>query len=796
MSEAVAWRSRIIGEEEVAPDQLLANPANWRIHPKSQQQALASTLDQVGWVQRVIVNQRTGHVVDGHLRVELAMRRAEPTVPVLYVDLSADEERVVLASLDPLATMAATDADKLAELLAETAISDDALAAMLTEMSQAADAARQPEAPKLVDAFIVPPFSVLDARAGYWQDRKRQWLAFGIRSEIGRGTDMLNLNRAYELQQGSKPKGKKKGVTFGIGNMADWQASIRQRTRPEGTLYQSFSGLDPEDYEKKNRAEAQLGRQLTPEEFERSGLYQPPDTGSIADHGTSVFDPVLTELVYRWFSAPGASILDPFAGGSVRGIVAAMTDRDYTGIELRGEQVEANRQQVVDILQPPAGAVAQISDPDALTPVERRGDAWVKRDDAFTFAGVAGGKVRSCLALARTATTGLVTAGARQSPQANIVAQIGAALGLPVRIHAPAGQQTPELEAAQAAGAEVVMHEWPKYNNVIVSKARADAAASGWTEIPFGMECEEAVRQTRRQVANLPAEVQRIVMPVGSGMSLAGVLHGLRDIGRDVPVLGVVVGADPAARLDEYAPDGWRDQVTLIPSGSKYQDEAPTTSWRGIELDGHYEAKAAPHVQAGDLLWVVGIRQTQHHAPREQASYGRVPRWIEGDSTNVAELAPGEYDLVFSCPPYADLEVYSDDPRDLSTMPYAQFLEAYRAIIARSCALLRQDRFAVFVVGEVRGAAHGGAYLNFVGDTVRAFEDAGLRYYNEAILVTPLGSLPVRAAKHMKSSRKLGKTHQNVLVFVKGDPIAAARAAGEIEIEMPGEMLSAWQDDA
>ena len=65
------WRNRITGHGQEAPDQLLANPRNWRVHPKAQQEALAAVLDQVGWVQDVIVNQRTGHVVDGHARIAL-----------------------------------------------------------------------------------------------------------------------------------------------------------------------------------------------------------------------------------------------------------------------------------------------------------------------------------------------------------------------------------------------------------------------------------------------------------------------------------------------------------------------------------------------------------------------------------------------------------------------------------------------------------------------------------------------------------------------------------------------------
>jgi hypothetical protein len=81
---APTWRNRITGSGEEAPEQLLANPVNWRIHAKAQQDALAGALDQVGWVQQILVNRRTGFVVDGHARVALALRRGEPTVPVRH----------------------------------------------------------------------------------------------------------------------------------------------------------------------------------------------------------------------------------------------------------------------------------------------------------------------------------------------------------------------------------------------------------------------------------------------------------------------------------------------------------------------------------------------------------------------------------------------------------------------------------------------------------------------------------------------------------------------------------------
>lgn len=151
------------------------------------------------------------------------------------------------------------------------------------------------------------------------------------------------------------------------------------------------------------------------------------------------------------------------------------------------------------------------------------------------------------------------------------------------------------------------------------------------------------------------------------------------------------------------------------------------------------------------------------------------PDWRSGDSRDIDKVCwDVQADYIFSCPPYADLEVYSDDPADLSTMAYPDFVEAHREIIAKSCALLKDNRFACFVVGEVLDKK--GNYRNFVGDTVEAFRAAGLEYYNEAILVTAVGSLPIRVGKQFQAGRKLGKTHQNILVFVKGDGKKAAQA--------------------
>ena len=133
----MAWESRIVGHGEAAPADLVGNPRNWRTHPKAQRDALAGVLDQVGWVQDVIVNRRTGYLVDGHARVAVAAQRGEASVPVVYVDLSEDEELLILATLDPLAAMAEADTEVLADLLAAIRSDDAALTSMLDALAKA-----------------------------------------------------------------------------------------------------------------------------------------------------------------------------------------------------------------------------------------------------------------------------------------------------------------------------------------------------------------------------------------------------------------------------------------------------------------------------------------------------------------------------------------------------------------------------------------------------------------------------------------------------------------------------------
>jgi 16S rRNA G966 N2-methylase RsmD len=344
-----------------------------------------------------------------------------------------------------------------------------------------ADRKEEKEIRKLVDDFIIPPFSILNTRSKEWIERRNQWLDMGIKSELGR----------------------------------DDSLTFAKTSQP--TIY----------YQTKNQLAEQLGRKPAHEEI----IEELHNNGYKEQKTVSIFDPVLTEISYRWFNVKNGTILDPFAGGSVRGVVAAKLGMQYFGNDLREEQIEANRENAKTVL---------------------------------------------------------------------------------------------------------------------------------------------------------------------------------------------------------------------------------------YDLDGRH-----------------------------------TPVWTSGDSLQIDEILKKAkivppFDMIFSCPPYADLEVYSDDKRDISNMEYSRFLEAYREIIKKSCELLKENRFAVFVVGDVRDKS--GVYRNFVGDTIQAFTDCGLKYYNHFILVNQINSLAIRIRRQFNASRKAGKTHQNVLAFFKGEPGEMPDTFEKINIKKAIEQFNASKE--
>jgi hypothetical protein len=372
----------------------------------------------------------------------------------------------------------------------------------------------------LAEKFLFPPFSVLNAREGEWQDRKRAWIALGIKSELGRGEELTwtgeevnspNLNfyrdkNSVEKSKAFKSQGRQSALQnnkLSPGGSPRPACDYSKGERGDGAGRPLGKGLarcfgqdlmkgENPNFPNKARAnpDAKGGTLL----IDQSPVLVNQDN-NVSATGTSIFDPVLCECIYRWFCPEGGQVIDPFAGGSVRGIVASILGLKYWGCDLSGRQIQANVEQG-----------------------------------------------------------------------------------------------------------------------------------------------------------------------------------------------------------DKICPDN-------------------------------------------------------------------KPLWVCGDALEQLDNAP-EADLIFSCPPYGDLEVYSDDPRDISTMDYHAFIAVYKRIILRASKLLKPGGMACYVVGDFRDKKTG-YYRGFVADTILAFREVGLPLYNDAILVTCVGSLPIRVSAQFDKGRKLGKTHQNVLIFKK-----------------------------
>ena len=247
----------------------------------------------------------------------------------------------------------------------------------------------------------------------------------------------------------------------------------------------------------------------------------------------------------------------------------------------------------------------------ADTPIEKRGSIYLKRDDLYQPGNIRawGGKARSCFRLVKEAKdrgfAGVVTAGSRSSPQVSIVANIAKKLGIACVAFAPQGDLGNELIDAQNQGAHLIQ-VFPGYNTVICARCKEFATANNYKEIPFGMMCPESINETAKQYKKIPPQVKRIVVPIGSGMSALGIIEGMRHSNKKLPIIGIVVGADPTKTLNRFCPD-WQDYLTLQKSQFPYQKEL-SADIDGVELDCIYEAKCVPYLSSGDLLWIVGIR--------------------------------------------------------------------------------------------------------------------------------------------------------------------------------------------
>jgi hypothetical protein len=200
----------------------------------------------------------------------------------------------------------------------------------------------------------------------------------------------------------------------------------------------------------------------------------------------------------------------------------------------------------------------------------------------------------------------------------------------------------------------------------------------------------------------------------------------------------------------------------FVPKGGKVLDPFAGGSVRGIvatEMGFKYDG--------------IDISQTQIDANRKQSDK---PRWMGGDSYLLLNvLESNVYDFVFTCPPYYDLEVYSDNANDLSNMPDTQFDDRYISILQKSAEKLKNNRFFAVVVSEVRevsktGDYKIGKYRGLVNKTISAMEECGLHFYNDMVLFNSQHQAGRVVDTYFNRNRKVASVHQNVLIFVKGNP--------------------------
>ncbi|OIS05318.1 hypothetical protein BHG00_09820 [Corynebacterium ulcerans] len=210
------------------------------------------------------------------------------------------------------------------------------------------------------------------------------------------------------------------------------------------------------------------------------------------------------------------------------------------------------------------------------------------------------------------------------------------------------------------------------------------------------------------------------------------------------------------------------------------RDDRVLDPWAGGSVRGIVSAAVGRQYVGHELRPEQVEENTNQWGTYDQTECAHPPQWITGDSRDTMRHHPaGAFDMIIGCPPYYDLETYSDDPSDLSTLTTEEFDEAMANTLRIADKALANDRFAAFVIGPVRDK-HGA-----LRDMKRCMINAaptGWSYVNDMVLVNPMGTAQLRAARSFTSTRTLTRVHQDIVIFAKGDRKRAAERLGDVEL--------------
>jgi DNA modification methylase len=222
-----AWRSKIVGHDRVAPDQLVANPLNYRKHPQAQRDALKAAIEEVGFIRSVTVNKRTGNLIDGHERVWQALTSEQPLIDVEYVDLSEEEEKLALATMDPISEMATMDGQILDQLLRDVNTGSEHLQQLLSDMATDAGILDGLTAGEVVEDEVPPPPVDPITKPG------DLWILGEHRLLCGDSTSAKDVERLMDGARAdlcftSPPYGQQRDYTKeGKAKVADWDGLMQ-----------------------------------------------------------------------------------------------------------------------------------------------------------------------------------------------------------------------------------------------------------------------------------------------------------------------------------------------------------------------------------------------------------------------------------------------------------------------------------------------------------------------------------------------------------------------------------------